>query len=199
MKLTEAEIAFLKSQKLTEDDVFDCHGRNMQQSKALARQYGKPVLLGEPCKTAGHRLRTRSGHCAQCDTSKLGFQQRHRTRGRVYLAYSANANLLKIGSTINLVARKAKLSFDAIGKARDWRFIFHVEVMDSGRLEQAAHVALSRYATAIPYNKDGAKQISRECFRCKPIVAANAIIEVAERDRYAVLHAWYDNEFDWRA
>ncbi len=70
--LTQDEIFFLSRYNLSPDDVFD--GRHYSQAGArqMAKELGKTLVLGSPCNAAGHRLRTRPGHCAQCDHESAG-------------------------------------------------------------------------------------------------------------------------------
>jgi len=46
-----------------------------------------------------HRLRTRAGHCVQCDIKKLAFLRRHTKPAFVYIAGSLSGRVLKIGSS----------------------------------------------------------------------------------------------------
>lgn len=73
--LTKDKLVFLKSQGLTAADVYDGRGQSSHVWKAGVRSEGKTVVLGTACSAKGHRLRTRSGHSAQCDTAKLGYRE----------------------------------------------------------------------------------------------------------------------------
>ena len=37
---------------------------------------------------AGHRLRSRAGHCFQCDTARIAFVKRHHDTAYIYIAGS---------------------------------------------------------------------------------------------------------------
>lgn len=81
--LTKEEMRFMQSQGIAPDDVFDTKGRSPKAVKVEAKAAGKRLLLGAPCQAAGHRLRTRAGHCVQCDPSKIAYQRRTEVPGDV--------------------------------------------------------------------------------------------------------------------
>ncbi|WP_296740390.1 GIY-YIG nuclease family protein [Mesorhizobium sp.] len=196
--LTREEVSFLQSQGLSSTDVFDTKGRSPRVVRDEARAAGKRILLGVPCQAAGHRLRTRAGHCVQCDPSKIAYQQRTEVPGDVYLAVSSSLGWVKIGSTTNIAQRRYKINFDAYGGASDWKLVFFLRVSDHGRLELAAHAALSRFAVDAPYIKDGRKQVSRECFGCSDLLAVKTIIDCAGRGGHRVETDWRDQNHHWQ-
>lgn len=197
MKLTMQEGLFLTSQALSADDVYDCSGQPARRFADQARVAGKMIMLSTPCAQHGHRLRNRSGHCVQCDTSKLSFQSRHRVEGWVYVAYSAAKKLTKVGSSTNIKIREKKLRSDGVANSADWQIVFHAKTIECGQLEQAVHVALVQYLQRTEYLKDGQKQISRECFRCQPIYAVNEVIETAKLLGFSFSDYWHESGFDW--
>ncbi|MDX0442480.1 hypothetical protein GOD94_27740 [Sinorhizobium medicae] len=64
--LTKSELLFLKTRGLDTNDVFDAKGRSIKDVRNEAKDLGKMLVLGVPCGSGGHRLRTRHGHCVQC-------------------------------------------------------------------------------------------------------------------------------------
>ncbi len=197
MKLTDNELKFLSTQGMSADDVFNCAGPVSTNCKKLARAKGKRVLIGTPCNKAGHRLRTRSNHCFQCDTSKMGFQKRHRRAGYVYIAVSEKVRFIKIGSSIETDNREKKLNFDGYGGADDWRLIFSVKVKEMGRLEQEVHTLLNRYSAGSTYKKDGKTQVARECFKYPPLNAVKLISDVIRTKKHQYSDLWRDKDFRW--
>ena len=97
-ELTEQELTFLASQRLGPDDVFDARGLPQWLWKQRAKEAGKTLALGNKCRDGGHRLKTRGGHCIQCNTSRLGFQKPHDAEQYVYIAGSLSERLIKIGT-----------------------------------------------------------------------------------------------------
>jgi hypothetical protein len=63
-----------------------------QQMKGL----GKLVAFGVyPCAAKGHTLRTRAGHCIQCNTANLSYLKRMNESADVYVAWSKGSKLVK--------------------------------------------------------------------------------------------------------
>jgi len=189
MDLTDDELAFLKAQELNPKDVFDWRGIPSRLRRAAIAQAGAELALGATCKN-GHRLRTRSGHCVQCDTSKLAYQKRHRKNGYVYVAHSGSLQGVKVGFSTDDSAREGKINFDAYGGASDWNVVFRIRAAEGGRLEQETHVLLSRYRRDVEYNKDGSRQQARETFDCSPLRAVDAILDAIRSGNHAIKDHW---------
>src|SRR5947209_3307686 len=122
--LTEREIYFLSRYRLTPDDVFD--GRRFSQAGAReeAKRVGAILVLGSACRAAGHRLRTRPGHCAQCDPKKIAYQERFANPGYVYIAGSLAGRVVKIGTCINVPQRENQIRTEGYGGQSDWVVLF---------------------------------------------------------------------------
>jgi len=196
--LTKSELLFLKTQGLSAGDVFDTKGRSVKEVKEEAKALGKVLVVGVPCGSGGHRLRTRHGHCVQCKPATLGYLKRVSVFGDVYVAVSQSLKWTKVGSTTNREQRFAKLNFDAYGNASDWRPVFWITAEQSGRIELDAHRMLSRYSVEATYTKDGKPQASRECFACSAIVAMNAIVNLIARQGYRTTRHWRDEQYRWK-
>src|SRR5262245_57142914 len=107
--LAQGELLFLARYHLSEDDVFDGRGYSQAGARAVAKAAGKILVLGSPCRAYGHRLRTRPGHCAQCDPKKIAYQQRFVEPGYVYIAGSLDGRMMKIGSCVNVPQRENQI------------------------------------------------------------------------------------------
>lgn len=173
--LTRSEMDFLKSQGLTASDVYDGRNQKSAQWKAGVRSEGLTLVLGVPCVRNGHRLRTRSGHCAQCDTSKIAYQNRHRTEGYIYIAGSLSARLLKVGVAVDIEQRLRNLRGQAYGGLRDWQIIYYVKVPDSGRIEADALRRLRSKRVVKSYDKDGTDQAAQELIGATFSVTLDAV------------------------
>lgn len=173
--LTRDEVAFLKSQGLSAADVYDGRGKTSAAWKAGVRAAGLTVVLGSSCKSGGHRLRTRSGHCAQCDTSKLSYQKRHHSPGYVYIAGSKSARLLKIGTAIDIEQRTRNLCNQAYGGMRDWVMLFTAKVENGGQTEGEAIRRLKSFKVVRNYDKDGYQQEAAEMLQTSFTKAINAV------------------------
>lgn len=190
MDLTCEEIAFLTSQGLSPSDVLDGRLMGKEQSRHVAKDRGLTLLLRSACQKAGHRLRTRSGHCVQCNPAKLGFEKRHLERKDVYLAFSRHAQLVKVGSSNSVEVRINHINAEAVGGAMDWRLIFRVPVKEGQRLENEVQKLLAEHMTPIRYIKGGRQQVSRECFKCSAMHALEAVFHAAQRGKHDLGDAW---------
>lgn len=175
--LTKDELAFLKSQGLTAADVYDGRHQTSAGWKAGVRAAGKTVVLGTACTSQGHRLRTRSGHCAQCDTKKPSFQKRHNSEGYIYIAGSKSAKLLKVGTCVDIEQRRRNLRHQGYGNISDWEMLFTAKVDAGGRIEGDALARLSKYKVVRNYEKDGKQQEAAEMLKTKFSVALAAVQE----------------------
>lgn len=175
--LTIDEIDFLKTQGLSPDDVYDGRGQSSAAWKAGVRSAGKTVVLGTSCSSQGHRLRTRSGHCAQCDTAKLSYQKRHNTEGYIYIAGSKSAKLLKVGTCVDIEQRRRNLRNQLYGNISDWEMLFTAKVDAGGKVEGDTLARLSKFKVVRMYEKDGKKQEAAEMLQTSFSVALSVVQE----------------------
>lgn len=164
--LTDSEYVFLNSQKILPSQLFDARGRTSTSWGDAAKEQGYLFGLNEPCG-AGHRLRTRAGHCIQCDTARIAYIRRFASKGFVYIAASPAGRIFKVGSSVDLERRTVKLNFDSYAGQSDWVMLCGHVVPSMGQVEYKIHKSLERYVVPIEYVKDGNKQMSREVFRAE--------------------------------
>ena len=174
--LNQAEIAFLLSQGLSEADVFDGRGLSASDWKAGVRAAGLTLVLGTPCEKAGHRLRTRSGHCVQCDPKKIAYQNRFHSRGFVYIAGSLSARIIKIGTAIDVMQRHRELNYQNYGGISDWEMLFTAYVDNGGEIEHAALQMLEHLRVRRTYNKEGNNQEASELLKTNFTRALKAVV-----------------------
>lgn len=166
--LTKDEIAFLNHHGFSEDELYDARWEPGSIWKERAKQLGCVLVLGSGCRKAGHRIRTRANHCAQCDTSRIGHVTRHNLPGFVYIAATIQGGLLKIGNAVDTEQREGKLRYDSYGGFSDWTIIARAKVENRGQTEQSALSSLNSFRTERPYIKDGKQQLARELL-CAPL------------------------------
>lgn len=166
MSLTRAEVEFLRSQGLSESDVLFVNGMKSVEWQAAAKAQNKKVVVGAPCAAAGHRLRTRKGHCCQCDTKKLAFSSRDSDPGIVYVAGSRSGRLIKIGTCVEVEQRERNLRNQGYGGFRDWKILWHVSVDSGGRVEREALRELRSFQTFRDFVKDGKPNRATELLSC---------------------------------
>lgn len=176
-ELTHTQRKFLQKQKIPLSVVFDADGLSARERRAEMRAIGAVVFIGgTPCKKGGHTLRTAAGHCVQCDTSKLAYQQRVRQSGEIYVAKSDKHGLVKIGTTIDIDRRIQGLRSIGYGGADDWEVTARFHSANAGRVELDAHSYLRAFQVDREYQRDGRLVVARELFRTSSRRAENAVI-----------------------
>lgn len=165
--LTDAQIAFLRSQYIPLSKVFDASGIAKADYQSAMKELGKCFAYGvSPCGKGGHTLRTRAGHCIQCDHSKIAYMMRHESRAFIYIAASASGRLIKVGSSINVADRHEKLNRYRYGGQNDWQIIATADCATAGKVELETHRRLAQFATEGDYERAGRRQRCYELFRC---------------------------------
>lgn len=118
--LSANEISFLSRHGYNAADVYDGRYQSKDRRAAAAKEAGKHLVLAgvigrRDCRTQGHRLRTRSGHCIQCNPINIAFQRREDEPGYVYIAGSLSGRVVKIGTTGNLNQRENQMRAEGYG------------------------------------------------------------------------------------
>jgi hypothetical protein len=119
-------------------------------------------------------------------------------RQNIYIAGSRELGCIKIGVTQDLSDRHAQLNFQSYGGAADWELLFHVEVDEAGRLEDAVHAEFACHEMVGETWKDGRWQPTKEIFRVKVVEAYEAIAKIIQRERLACDRASARKLGDWR-
>ena len=171
--LNSNERVFLENIGYDSTSVFDGRYMTAKDAKARAKQEGCDLMLGSPCAKAGHRIRTRHGHCLQCDTSKLAHFTRYSQDGYVYIARSKSHKLIKIGVCSDISRRETSLN--GYANANDWEMCLYFWAKSCGRIEQKIQNELSKYSTLISYSKHGRPQEAKEVFTCSFVQAYDAL------------------------
>jgi hypothetical protein len=174
--LSPEQLAFLRAQKIPMSSLFDASGMKNANYQLAMRSDGKSFAYGvTPCGKGGHTLRTRAGHCIQCDHSKIAFMLRHDARAYVYIAASHAGKLIKIGSTLDVADRQKKLNDYQYGGQTDWQILGIANSASAGRIESEAQAKLGRYAVLGEYIRSGRRQRCYELFRCNFADARDAL------------------------
>ncbi len=181
-ELTKSQIDFIKRCGLTADDVFNATGLKTKEWKRLMKESGKPLAYGvTPCASGGHTLRTRAGHCAQCNSAVVAFMTRHIDDGNVYVASSRNGKFVKIGCTKNAAERVRSLIKSCYGGQSDWKLELIYECSEAGLVEKNVQRILERHAAkGVEYIHEGRGQLATELFACS-VAEAKAALEKAVR------------------
>lgn len=175
-RLNRDQLAFLRHHKIPADRVFNAKGMATAAYKAEMRLLEAWVAFGvTPCSEAGHTLRTRAGHCAQCKPARLSYLMRFDKPGEIYIAESKRGELVKIGTSLCAEHRVLQLNSYCYGGPSDWVLRFTDRVSNAGRVESEAHAKLAAYPALGAYWKNGGFIESREIFSCSYRVAVAAV------------------------
>tara|TARA_R110002033_G_scaffold113972_2_gene158963 strand:+ start:1505 stop:2119 length:615 start_codon:yes stop_codon:yes gene_type:complete len=184
--LTKSQIEFLKTQGISEKMTFNAKGLKKSEYKNLMKPKGKIIAYNvSPCRKEGHTLRTRSGHCAQCDTAAIGFQKRSNKVGFTYIAGTQKGKLIKIGFTeIGVELREISLNKSKYGEFEDWKILFAVNCINALEVENKTQSELKENSVSITYNHDNKKQKTDELFKCSYSKSKNILINISEEEKY---------------
>ena len=173
------ELAFIKQHRILITEVIDVTGMiSVGRKRAMEAHGARVAINGARCGN-GHRLKTRSGHCAQCTPKYLAFERRFSTTAHVYVCVSGTG-LVKIGYAKDPTDREGRLNREAYASCTNWRLVFSIPTKEAGRVEADAHASLSSCIVAHRYMKEGREIDTYECFRCAPERAIEAVKAAAK-------------------
>jgi len=181
-KFLKDQLEFLEYHGIPLSQVFDATGMSTNDYRRVMDELGMVVAIGvTPCAAAGHTLRTRGGHCAQCKPANLAFVSRWDNAGDVYVATSESICLTKLGTAQNAYVRADSLNFYAYGGSSDWEIRFTRYCETAGRVEFLAQQALKRHNVIREYIKQGSLITCQELFDCDTSLAISAIDTAIEK------------------
>ena len=164
--LSDEQREFLLANKIPLGTVFDATGLSKQRYSELMKEIGCLIAIGvTPCRKGGHTMRTRAGHCLQCDSSKWAYQSRHSKDGQVYVAVSLEGGFIKIGTAVSAIARIESLNTLGYASVEDWQLIAIFDVESAGEIEFLAQRSIEPYAFGTSYEREGRKVSCLETFR----------------------------------
>lgn len=178
--LTEEEREYLAGKGIPSSNLFDATGLKKSEYRTRMKELGVEFAFGtKPCERGGHRLRSRSGHCIVCNPQSISQYRRNRSKGFVYVAWSAATRQIKVGSTTDLIERGKQLNIYRYGGASDWSMIAKAWTDRAGEVECEVHRTLRRTSVTGSYWKAGMEIACYELFACKideAVAAMNAAI-----------------------
>ena len=76
MNITKEQLKFLETQKISLDKIFDATGLSKTEYHKSMKEMDKIIAIGvTPCAKFSHSMRTRNGHCVQCNTATIAFRK----------------------------------------------------------------------------------------------------------------------------
>lgn len=174
--LTREQLAFLAAHGIPLSAMFDASGMRKPDYQQTMRESEKSFAHGvTACSRGGHRLRTRAGHCIQCDHSKIAYMLRHEAPATVYIAASIRGQLMKVGSSGLVPERRMMLNAYRYGDQSDWQMLATACTPAAGRVECDVHAKLARYSVPGGYWQGGKRRSCYELFKCNLADALEAL------------------------
>ena len=175
--LTPEQLAFLRNHGIPLSAVFDASGMRKLAYQEVMRELGKSFAYGvTPCSRRLHTLRTRAGHCIQCDHSKIAYMLRFDATAFIYIAGSASGKLLKVGTSGDIHERRGMLNAYRYGGQGDWQMLAFAKCPAAGRVEFGVHAKLGRFQVPGGYRQGGKERTCYELFRCNFTDGRDAIL-----------------------
>lgn len=178
--MTTEERNFINQQGLPEELFIDANRQSINQIEGRMKSLGKVFAYNSiPCDQYGHTIRTRAGHCIQCDTARIAFILRHVSFGTVYIAGSIKGQLIKIGTTSSRESRADSLNRTKYGNQDDWEILLSFRCLNAGAIEFETHKILRPFvATDIKYSHENRDQKTYELFRCSYKRAKDSLTQI---------------------
>ena len=181
--LTREQESFLKQHNISISSVFDATGLGKKDYRAVMKPLGNVVAIGvTPCQKNKHTLRTRSGHCVQCNPASLAFQGRYSEEAFVYVAGSLDLKLVKIGFASDVDQRLATLNELEYAGAADWECLYWLNIVGAGQVEFDAQTKLKQYASPTTYMRNGKTVDCIETFSCGAETAIETVREYSNKN-----------------
>jgi len=175
--LTTSQLNFIKKINISSHELFDASGMKTWEWKQQMKGLGKLVAFGVyPCAAKGHTLRTRAGHCIQCNTANLSYLKRMNESADVYVAWSKGSKLVKIGLAKNAYERLKSINKFKYGGTGDWELKMIYECENAGEIELKTLQALAKFTeVGLIYRNGSVERYCSEVFRCKLKTATEAL------------------------
>jgi hypothetical protein len=176
MPLSSDELEFLKAKRVPLSKVFDAYGMGKSEYHDAMKPLGAWIAFNvTACGKGGHKMRTRAGHCVQCDPAKISFIARNDKSAQVYVAHSPRRHYTKVGSAEDATVRVKSLNTHQYGQIDDWQLFYCASCEQAGEVEFRTHSLLAQHylprANAVGANSNQ----SQELFACEPSVAVEAV------------------------
>lgn len=178
-ELSPEQRAFLAAHGIPLSRVFNAAGLSKPQYQAAMRELGKSFAYNvTPCGRGLHRLRTRAGHCIQCDHAKIAYMLRHDETAYIYIAGTRRGRMIKVGCSGDIDQRRSMLNTYRYGEQSDWQMLAFARCQSAGKVEFLIHDRLAQFSVSGTYVQGGRKRSCYELFRCDFADAKNAMQSV---------------------
>jgi hypothetical protein len=189
---------FLSRHGFSLDEVYDGRGKSKTRREYQAKQAGKVLILTSTrCRAMGHGIRTRGGHCAQCNPACIEFTARETATGYVYIAGSLRGRFIKVGVAGDVWQRERQLKAERYGGVSDWVILIHRRVGNMQKIEREISSRIPGKRINNDYFKDGREKMSMEVIQCSFSTALDAYAEITTlvEDKQYWLDRWSRYDF----
>lgn len=184
-ELSREQLDFLAKHNVELKYVFNAKGMSKVEYRQIMKELNKYIAFNvTPCNNSGHTLRSRSGHCVQCNTAALAFQKRNDAAGITYIAGSILGRVIKIGFTKAVEIRAKSLNSSNYAGFNDWEILFAITSENAGRIETKANSALRKYVFSTDYDHDGHWQDAHETYLCSFSNARKIVLDICLENKY---------------
>ena len=178
-EMTQDQLSFLAVHGIPLSYLFDASGMTSSAYQKAMENDGKYFAFGvSGCKRGHHSIRTRAGHCIQCNPIAIAIVLREDADALVYIGGSRGAKLVKVGLTTDVQDRQRNLNVERWAEHSDWRILAFAACSQGGRTERSVHDRLSRWAASCEYVQGGKRHRSYEVFRCNFTDARDALLSI---------------------
>lgn len=197
--LSKEQLNFLKSHKIPLQLVFNAMGMPKSEYRPIMKELNKLVAFNvTPCKKSGHSLRTRSGHCCQCNTATLAYLKRHDASGIVYVAGSKSGSIMKIGFSKAVEVRAESLNRTKYAGFNDWVILYALKSKNAGIIETKANSLLNKYSLEFDYNHDGAWHDSYETYHCSYSKCKELLLKAAVDHSFDIIRNIESSKYEFQ-
>lgn len=197
--LSDDQLHFLKSQNIPLHLVFNAMGMSKSEYRPIMKELNKIVAFNvTPCNKSGHSLRTRSGHCCQCNTATLAYQKRHDAPGIVYVAGSKFGSIMKIGFSKAVEVRAESLNRTKYAGLNDWVILYALKSKSAGIIETKANSLLNKYSVEFDYNHDGEWHDSYETYHCSYSKCKELVLKAAVDHSFEIIRDIQSSKYEFQ-
>jgi hypothetical protein len=181
-ELTQEQLSFLDVHRIPFGSLFDASGMGRAAYQKAMEKDGRHFAFGvSRCKRGHHSIRTRAGHCIQCNHAAIAIVFREDAGAYIYIAASRGARLIKVGLTTNLPDRVRNINIERWAHRSDWQMLAFADCPQAGLIERSVHNRLSLWATSCEYTQGGRRHRSYEVFKCNFADARDAMLSTMPR------------------
>ena len=197
--LSEEQIHFLKNQNIPLHLVFNAFGMSKSEYRVIMKELNKLVAFNvTPCKKSGHTLRTRSGHCCQCNTATLAYQKRNDSAGIVYVAGSKSGSIMKIGFSKAMEVRSKSLIRTKYAGQSDWEILYAIKSKNAGTIDTKVYSLMNKYSLEFEYNHDGEWHDSHKTYHCSYSKCKELVLKAANDHSFEIIHNIQSSDYEFQ-